>query len=260
MLGPLQHLGGCVDKKFRSLLHGDSSQEGDHLLLYSRQPFNRLNFRTERFHGIVYGRYLPFGLVVILDNGFAGEVAYTDDVVTVIHTVLLDPVDDRVWLTPAAVVFRSMYVDNQRFSTYVLGMQTGRVGEPVVGVNDVVLISPRNNTGYDGVVVGLLQDIARVPARELQTTKIVGIHVVEVGIYVVTHPEILLWIHELFESRLYRFPADIPPHDGRIVAADYLQKTLIFVAPGLGNNKQYLHIFLLGHSLGQTVTCCSESP
>ncbi|MPM61552.1 hypothetical protein SDC9_108412 [bioreactor metagenome] len=99
-------------------MHGNPSQEGNDFFLHSRYPFDRFNLRAQRLNGVVDGGYFPFGLMIVLNDGFAGKVAYTDNVVAVIHSVLLDSVNSRIRLAAAAVELRCVHMNDQRFSTY----------------------------------------------------------------------------------------------------------------------------------------------
>ena len=161
-----QHLCGGIHKKFGAFLHRNSTQKGNHLFLHARNAVDGFNFRAERIHGVVYGGNFPLRLVVVFDNGFAREVAYTDDMVAMVHSVFFDSVNRGIWFSAAAVELGGVHVDNQRFSADAFGVQAGRVGEPVVRMDDVVLIRSGNNAGYDGIVIGFFENITRITARK----------------------------------------------------------------------------------------------
>src|SRR5690606_1981025 len=77
------HLGGRIHKKLRSLLHGDPPQKGYNLLRYARLTFNGINLGTKGIYCIVYGGYLPVGLVVIFDNSLTCQIAHTYNVIAI---------------------------------------------------------------------------------------------------------------------------------------------------------------------------------
>ena len=87
--------------------------------------------------------------MILVDNGLTREFRYTHDTIGPIHTVLLDTIDSGIHLTTATVEVGSMDVNAQWFATHLLGMNTGREGKPIVGVDDIKLLSTSHLTGED---------------------------------------------------------------------------------------------------------------
>ena len=84
---------GSFDEILRTLLHGDTSQVGNHLLLRTARRGNLRVFLTERINGIVHGHALTRILVILMDDGLARQLTHAHDTVGMIHTVLLDAID-----------------------------------------------------------------------------------------------------------------------------------------------------------------------
>ena len=68
----LEHLGGSLHEVFGTLLHGDTSQVGNHLLFGVLIGDDILQLLTERINGIVHGHALARVLVVLMNDGLTG--------------------------------------------------------------------------------------------------------------------------------------------------------------------------------------------
>ena len=96
-----QHEGGGFDEVFRSLLHGDTAQEGDYLFLSVFTLFALFGHHVEDvarkgIDGVVHGDALGRVLMVVVDDGLPGEFGHAHDAVGVVHTILFDAVDSGV--------------------------------------------------------------------------------------------------------------------------------------------------------------------
>ena len=79
--------------------------------------------------------------MVLIDDRLTGELAHAHDAVSMVHSVLLDAIDGRIHFASRAVEICGVNVDAERFAAYHLGMNTGRVGKPVMSMNKVELFT-----------------------------------------------------------------------------------------------------------------------
>src|SRR5690606_18987810 len=98
------------------------------------------------------------------DDSFARQFAHADDVITVVHSIFLNAVHNRVGFAAAPVELGRMNMNHQRFAGHTLGMKTSWVGEPVVSMYDIEGVGTGDHPCHDRVVVGFLQDVVRVPS------------------------------------------------------------------------------------------------
>ena len=90
-------------------------------------------------HGIVHGHDLGGIDAVFVDDDVAREVADRDHAVGRLHAATLDGVHAGVHHIVGAAVERGrVHMDDERLAGQLLGGDAGQVGQPVVGVDDVV--------------------------------------------------------------------------------------------------------------------------
>ena len=142
-----------------------------------------------------------------------------------------------------------MYVYAQRFAAYLLGMYAGREGKPVVCVNDVKLFRPCHHTGNDRVVVYLVMQVGRITTCKIHASQVVDMHVVEVGIDMVTIAEIIVGVHDVSHPLLHIVVVDIAPGYRHTVHGHYLGGTAVFVAEGMRQTERDVYIALCVKSL-----------
>ena len=106
---------------------------------------NVLQLLLERIDCIVDGETLAWVLMIMVDDGLTCEFRHTHDAVSIVHTILLYAIDSGVHIATRAVKVGSMDVNAQRFATDILGMDTCRIGEPVMSMDDIKLLG----AGYD---------------------------------------------------------------------------------------------------------------
>ena len=259
VFGLCQHLGGCFHKVFRPFLHGDAAQEGDHPVA-TADGLDGFNRGADRLNGIVNGGDFVGVLMVFVDDGVPGEIAHTDDVVGMVHAVLLDAVHLRVHLSAASVEIGGVDVDDHRLATHVFGVDTCWIGEPVVGMDDVELLPACDDACADGVIVDFFQEVVRISAGKLDATQIVHMHVIEICVDVVAQFVVFLRVHDGTHPVLEGFITGIAPNNGRVPGSGYLEEALVFVAVRFWYHKDDIQVGLQGHSSGQTVTGRSQSP
>ncbi len=69
-------------------------------------------------------------------------------------------------------------------------MYSGRIGQPVVRVYDVEINSAGHNAGHYRIVVDFFKKIVGIASRELYRAKVIGAHIVEIGVDVVAQAEV----------------------------------------------------------------------
>ena len=140
-----------------------------------------------------------------------------------------------------------------------LGMYSGRIGEPVVAMDDIEVERACNHTRGNRVVVDFLEKIRGIFAGELYATEVVGAHIVEVGIYMVAETEIKVGGHEFAYTCIDIVTVDIAPCNRHLRVADYMSEASVFVAIRLGNDKGYVHVATLPHTTGEAVAGSAET-
>ena len=152
-----------------------------------------------------------------------------------------------------------MHVDDQRLARHLLGMDARRVGEPVMAVNDVAVHGAGNDTRNDAVVVDFFEQVLGITSREFYTSQVVGAHVVEVAVDVVAQVEVHLRVHHVTDAALNIVPVHVAPCHRCAVGTDDVGEFFGLIAPGLGDDKGDVHVAILPHALGESVTCGSQS-
>ena len=126
-----------------------------------------------------------------------------------------------------------MNVDAQWLTAHLLGMDAGRVGEPVVCVDDVEFLLPCDDTGDDGVVVDFLVQVFRVASGKLHAAQVVDVHVVEVGVDMIAQLEVEVGVHDVAHAALYVVAVDVAPGYGHGVHGYDAAGLCWFVAEGV---------------------------
>ena len=168
--------------------------------------------------------------------------------IAIIHPILLYSINNRIRVTSTSVELSCMNMNYHWFTANTFSVQSRRVSQPVVSMNNIKIISTSNYTGNYRIVISLLKYIVWITTRKLNTTQVVCMHIVEISINIIPQFKILLGIHKLFESRFNSSFRHILPHNGSIIGTNNLHKALVFVPPGLRNNKYGFQIFLLCHT------------
>ena len=172
---------GRFDEIFRPLLHGNTPQESHDFLLAFRVRFplvhNLLKLLCQRIHGIVHSKTLCRILMIMIDYRLARQLAHAHDTVRVVHTVLFDTVDRGIHISTTPVEVRGMHMNHQWLPADLLGMDTRRIGQPIVCMNDVELLLPGYNSCHDGIIVDLLVQVVRIATGKLHAAQIIHIHI-----------------------------------------------------------------------------------
>ena len=186
--------------------------------VYSMQvPFNTYlhveKFVAKRGDGIMHRGHFCRIYSVFFNNGLAGQIADGDDVVGLIHAIFFNSEHRWVDITAGAVEVGGMYMDHERLSGHLLCVDSGGICEPVVGVDHIEVKGASDHAGANRIVVDLFEKIVGVAAGEFETSEIVGAHVVEVGINMVSEPEVEVGIHIFAYAVFDVFAVYISPGD-----------------------------------------------
>ena len=252
-----EHEGGGFDEILGAFLHGDAAQEGHHLLLSlgsgAALRHDLADVVGKGVDGVVHRHHFCRVLPVVVDDGAAGEFRNAHDAVGMVHAVALNGVDRGVDIAARAVEIRGVDVHHQRLSAHLLGVDARGIGEPVVGMDDVILLLSGNDTRHDGVVVDLFLQIVGIAARKLDATQVVGEPIGEIGVDVVAQGEILFGRHAIAEALAHIVVVHVAPHDGSFAQPDDVHETFVLVAPGLGDAEGDVHVGLCGQAGGHAV-------
>ena len=205
--------------------------------------WNVLVFLRERIDGIVHGKHLLGVLMVLLNNRAAGQFGHAHDAVGIIHTVLLHRIDGRIDFSARTVKVRSMDMDTERLSAHHLGMHSGRIRQPVVGMNNIKFLLASHYSGNHREVVYLFVQVAGITASKVHAAYVIDVHIREIRINMVAERIIIFRRHVARQPRLQIIVIDITPHDRHLVHAHYLQEVLFF-ARRLGHAESSFHITL----------------
>ena len=120
-----------------------------------------------------------------------------------------------------------------------------------------------DGTGYytctNGVIVDLFDKVVGVAAGELYAAQVIGAHIIEVGIDMVTEAEIEIRIHDIAYALLHVFTVDIAPADRHLRHSYYIGEVTLLVTVRLGYDKCNVHVATLPHALSETVAGSAET-
>ena len=121
---------------------------------------------SQRLNGVVNRTYLTRINTVFLNYRVTRQVTYAYDMIRCLHASFLDREHRRVYITATAVEVRCMHVDNERFTADLFGKYTGRIGQPVVTVDDIEVQGMRQYRSYRLVVTDLFNQVVGITTRE----------------------------------------------------------------------------------------------
>ena len=201
-------------------------------------------------HRAHFVRRLP----IFLNYRAACEFTHAHDMITFIHTALLNRIHSRVHITTAAVKISGMHMDNQWFSSNLLGKYTSRVGQPIMAVDDIKIQTMCQHTGYSFVVIDLFYQVIWITTRKTNTTQLVCTNTTIVISNTIAQVEILFSTHSTRHALLYVVVVILFPYYRHAVSANDTKERLVFITPWFRNDECDIHIFLLRHTACQTIT------
>ncbi len=152
-----------------------------------------------------------------------------------------------------------MDMDAERFAAHILRVDACRVGEPVVGVDDVELFGACHDTCNDRIVVDFLVQVAGIASGKLHTSQVVDVHVVEVGIDVVTEPEIGVGVHDVAYTVFHIVVVDVAPGNRHGVHGNDIGSIAALVAERMWQAQRDVDVALSLQALGDTEVGCCQS-
>ena len=132
-------------------------------------------------------------------------------------------------------------------------MDAGRIGQPVVCMDDVKLFRPCDNAGYHRIVVYLIMQIGRITTGKLHASQIIDMHIIEIGIDVVAETIVIVRRHDVAYSALHVIMSNIPPYDGHTVHGNNPCCRAVFIAKRMWQTECNIDIALGMKPLGYTV-------
>ena len=248
----------CFDKVLGTFLHGDTAQISNDFLILTLMRLYGFDLIRERIDCIMHCYTLPRILMVLIDNGLTSKFTYTQNAICMIHTIFLNAIDSRVHLATRTVEIRSVYMNAERFATHLLGVHACRISEPIMGMDDIELLTARQHSSDDGKIVYLLVKIGRIASSKADTAQIVEtLQIVEIGIKMVTEPIIIL-CRVAHETILYMIVLDISPDNWHLAHINNLEKGLL-LSGGFRHTKGGFYITLQTKALRNTIGGNGES-
>ena len=147
--------------------------------------------------------YLMRRLTIFLNHRAACEFTHAHDMITFIHTALLNRIYSRVYITTTTIKIRCMHMDNQWFASNLLGKYTSRVGQPIMAVDDIKIQTMRQHTGYSLVVIDLFYQVIWITTRKTNTTQLVRTNTTIVISNTIAQVEILFGTHSARHALLH---------------------------------------------------------
>ena len=220
---------------------------------------NILPLLLQWIYRIVHSKALAWILVILIDDRLSGQLRYTHDTVSIVHTILLDGINGRVYLTTATVEIGSMHVNAQWFTTHPLGMNTSRESQPVVSMDNIKFLTSSYHTGNDAIVVDLVVEIGWITTSKIHTSEVVDIHIVEVGIDMIAITEIVIRIHNIAYSLLYVIMIDITPGDRHTIHGHNLTSTAVLITERMRKTEYGFNVTLGMQTLRNTKVSSSQT-
>ncbi len=197
--------------------------------------------------------------MIVVDDCLTSQFTHAHDAVGIVHTVFLDRVNRRVHLSARTVEVGSMDVYAQGLATDVLGMDAGRIGQPVVRMNNVKLLGAGNHASDDRIVVDFLMQVAGIATGKLHSAQIIHMHVVEIGINMLTQLEIIVGIHHVTHAILHIVVADITPGDRHGIHGHDAASSLTLIAKRMWQTEHSLDVALCLQSFRNTIVGSCKS-
>ena len=145
-----------------------------------------------------------------------------------IHSVLLNTVNRRIYLSSGTVKICCMNMYAKRFTANHFGMNTGRICKPIVSMNQIELLTTSQYTCYNREIIYLLVEVSRVATGKSDTTQIVQpLQVIKVSIQMVAEAVIVL-CGMSDKAVLNPIVVNIAPYYGNLAHIDNLEESLLF--------------------------------
>ena len=206
-------------------------------------------------HGYTFGRIL----MIMVDNRLTGQLRHTHDTVGMVHTVFFYTVDRRIYIAARTVEVRGMHMNDQRFAADMLGMYARRISQPIVGMNNIILLLTGYDSCHNGIIIDLIMKIVRITTGKLNTSQVIGLPITEISINMVAQSVILLRRHFIAQTLLDIVIINITPNNRSFTQTDNIHETFVLISPRFWDTKGNLHVWLLGQTCCNAVAGSSES-
>ena len=197
--------------------------------------------------------------MILLDHRPAGQFAHTHDMIGMVHTVLLYGVDGRIDIAAAAIEVGRVDMDHQWHTEDLLGVDTCRIGDPVVGMDQVVVVGSGDHAGDDGVVIDLVDQVVPILPGELDAPYIVRQHIPEVRVDMVPQVVVLLRTHHATDPLLEILSRGIMVDDRHLTGTDDPHIRGVLISGRSGQHQGNVHILLRGEPLRDAVGSSPET-
>ena len=197
--------------------------------------------------------------MILTDYRLPCQFTDAHDTVCMVHAILLYAIYHRVDMASATVKICRMDMYDQRCARQLLCVDSSRICQPVMRMNDVKLLLTCNDTCDDTVVIDFFIQIVRITPGELYATNIISVDITEIRIDVVTQRIVEFRENPSVCTFCNLLRIHIMPYHRHAVHRNDFQETLIFVAPWLRQAESDIHIWLHRQSLGQTKTGRTQS-
>ena len=160
----------------------------------------------------MHSRHLLRVLKIFMDHSLTGQFTHTHDVVGIIHAILLNGIHCRIDIAATTVEISSVHMNHQWFARHLLGMNSCRIRQPVVRMNDIKLLLTRYHPGNDRIVIDLFMQIVRITSGKFDASQIIRIETTEVSVDMVAQVIEQLRVHIASYTSFHIIPTDILPH------------------------------------------------
>ena len=161
-----QYLVRRFDKILRSFLESNSTQKSDHLFFHSTINFNI--FTCLKIHGVMDCHYLIRINPVTIDHDISCQITHCNHPVSSLHSTPLYIIHLLVDILPTSVKFRGMYMDHQRFTRNFFRHNPGRIGQPVMRVDNIKILLCRYRPCHHGVTGNFFHQVCSVFTGKLE--------------------------------------------------------------------------------------------
>ena len=151
-------------------------------------------------------------------------------------------------------------MDTERLSADFLGMNSCRICQPIMCMNNIKVLCTCHDSGNYGVVVYLIMKIRRIATGKFHTSEVIHIHIVKIRIEMVPQAKIVIRIHHIADSVLYVIIIYISPSNRHAIHGNNPCRRMIFITERFWQAQGYIHIPLGMQTLGNTeISCCKST-
>ena len=137
-----------------------------------------------------------------------------------------------------------MHMNTQRFTRHTLSMNTSRICQPVMCMDNIEIVCTCNDTSNNRIIINLFVQISRITSRKIHCTKVVDIHIIKVGIDVLTQLEVKFWRHNITKTILHIIIAKFTISDWHMIHCHNLSVGMVFITKRMWQAEDCLNITL----------------